>query len=80
MHFPFFVVMQVSFDQTFRRVREGQGVLEVNLVKSEGAVGPVRVRLFTEDFTARGQSVSHDISKHTLHYIIFLMQSLDSVF
>jgi hypothetical protein len=45
-------VLEVSIGELFPVAREGQGVLEVTVVKSEGAVGPVRVRLFTQDDTA----------------------------
>ena len=37
---------------------EGEGVLGVSLVKSEGAVGPVRVRLSTLGITASGKPLS----------------------
>ena len=49
------LVLVVSIMEPFPRVLEGQGLLEVSLVKSEGAVGPVRVRLFTRDDTATGR-------------------------
>ena len=52
------VVMEVAFGEMPVFVEEGSGVLDVRLVKSEGAVGPVRVRLFSLSGTAGGKSLS----------------------
>ena len=48
-------VVEVRFADQFPFVVEGQGVLPVTLVKSDDAIGPVRVRLFTQDDTALGK-------------------------
>ena len=50
----FFLVMNISFSQTFISVMEGIGVVELVLRKSPGGVGPVSVNLFTADETATG--------------------------
>ena len=50
----FFLVMNISFSQTFISVMEGIGVVELVLRKSPGGVGPVSVNLFTADGTATG--------------------------
>ena len=50
-------VVEVTFGDLLFSVEEGVGVLEVPLVKSQGAVGRVGVRLFTLDITASGTSL-----------------------
>ena len=47
-------VLNVSFAETSISVREGVGEVRFILTKSAGAVGPVSVRLFTNDDTALG--------------------------
>ena len=48
--------MNVSFAITDIAVSEGEGVVTLMLEKSEGAVGPVSVRIFTTAGTALGTS------------------------
>ena len=47
--------MEVAFGGGDVFVEEGRGVLVVTLVKTDGAVGPVRVRLFSLSGTASGK-------------------------
>ena len=44
--------MNVSFAATQVEVREGDGSVSLQLLKTEGARGPVTVRVFTRDGTA----------------------------
>ena len=46
--------MNISFVVTEFDVMEGEGVVTLMLEKTEGAIGPVSVRLFTEEGTALG--------------------------
>ena len=50
-------VLEVSFAEDFLSVREGAGLLELMLVKEGEAVGPVSVRLTTQDGTATRQYI-----------------------
>ena len=51
-----FPVMNVSFAVTDIPVSEGEGVVTLMLEKTEGAIGPVSVRIFTTAATALGRS------------------------
>ena len=46
--------MNISFVATNIDVIEGAGVIELVLKKTEGAIGPVSVRIYTEEGTAIG--------------------------
>ena len=46
--------MNVSFAVTDIAVSEGEGVVTLMLEKTEGAIGPVSVRIFTTAGTALG--------------------------
>ena len=46
--------MNVSFVATNIDVIEGAGVIKLVLKKTEGAIGPVSVRIYTEQGTAVG--------------------------
>ena len=48
--------MNVSFAVTDIAVSEGEGVVTLMLEKTEGAIGPVSVRIFTTAGTALGIS------------------------
>ena len=50
--------MEVGIATSELFVVEGEGVLEVTLMKSQGAVGPVQVRLLTQSGTALGKLLS----------------------
>ena len=50
-------MLEVSFAENFLLVREGAGLLELMLVKEGEAVGPVSVRLTTQDGTATRQYI-----------------------
>lgn len=52
------IVMTVDIGDVSSFVLEGEGVLMVPLVKSEGAVGQVAVRLTTQNITATGNTPS----------------------
>ena len=47
--------MNISFSGRVPVIKEGYGILEVTLIKSEGAVGSVTVNLFTKSGTAIGK-------------------------
>ena len=47
--------MNVSFAESFYSVTEGDGCVEVTLIKSEGGVGPVTVTLIPISGTAQGE-------------------------
>ena len=51
-------MVEVAFGEGEVVVEEGRGVLGVTLVKTEGAIGPVRVRLFSLSGTASGKPLS----------------------
>jgi hypothetical protein len=48
--------MNVSFTVTDIAVLEGEGVVTLMLEKTEGAIGPVSVRMFTTAGTALGMN------------------------
>ena len=48
--------MNISFSGMFHSVMEGGGFLQLTLVKTEGAVGPVTVSLFTAAENATGET------------------------
>ena len=48
--------MNISFSVMFHSVMEGGGFLELTLIKTEGAVGPVTVSLFTAAESATGET------------------------
>ena len=48
--------MNISFAVTDVAVSEGEGVVILILEKTEGAIGPVSVRIFTIAGTATGMS------------------------
>jgi hypothetical protein len=48
--------MNVSFAVTDIAVSEGEGVVTLMLEKTEGAIGPVSVRIFTTAATALGMN------------------------
>lgn len=48
--------MNISFAVTDVAVSEGEGVVTLMLEKTEGAIGPVSVRIFTIAGTALGMS------------------------
>ena len=50
--------MEVGYGDVPVFVEEGRGVLDVTLVKTDGAVGPVQVRLFSLSGSARGKPLS----------------------
>ena len=50
------IVTNVSFSALFISAQEGQGIVGLNLIKTDGAVGPVSVQLNTMDGTAVGES------------------------
>ena len=50
--------MNVSFAITDITVSEGESVVTLMLEKTEGAIGPVSVRIFTTAATALGRSKS----------------------
>ena len=50
----FFSVMNVSFVATEIEVMEGMGMVTLMLEKTEGAIGPVSIRIFTAGGTANG--------------------------
>ena len=50
----FFSVMNISFIATEIEVVEGMGVITLMLKKTEGAIGPVSVKIFTVEGTAIG--------------------------
>lgn len=52
--FLFAVVMNVSFGALTFSTIEGNGSVELVLLKTAGAIGPVSVNLFTIDGTAKG--------------------------
>jgi hypothetical protein len=60
--------MNVSFAVTDIAVSEGEGVVTLMLEKTEGAIGPVSVRIFTTAGTALG--MSKNTSKLTLMIIL----------
>ena len=62
--------MNVNFEQEFVSAKEGDGVLELKLVKSEGALGPVTVTLSTLQFTAQLAAEGTSISYHKNHYTL----------
>ena len=49
-----FPVMNISFAKEVVEVAEGMGLVNLLLVKTEGAVGPVSVQVTTQDRTALG--------------------------
>ena len=57
--------MNVSFAVTDITVSEGEGVVTLILEKTEGAIGPVSVRIFTTAGTALGISKILMISSQT---------------
>ena len=57
--------MNVSFAVTDIAVSEGEGVVTLMLEKTEGAIGPVSVRIFTTAGTALGISKILMISSQT---------------
>ena len=46
--------MNISFVATSIDVSEGEGVIKLVLRKTEGAIGPVSIRIYTEEGTAIG--------------------------
>ena len=52
-----FVVMNISFRETFFSMSEGDGFVNLTLVKTEGAVGDVTVFLFTMAGSAVGKLI-----------------------
>ena len=69
--YNFFSVMNVSFASRKFVTTEGDGYVEVVLLKTAGAVGPVSVQLSTLDGTATGQCLcGHFI--YTLFLLICL--------
>ena len=50
-------VMNISFVVTEFDVMEGEGVVTLMLEKTEGAVGPVAIRIFTVEGTAFGMLI-----------------------
>ena len=51
--------MNISFVSTAINVSEGEGVVKLQLVKTDGALGPVAIRIFTVDGTATGTTSMH---------------------
>ena len=49
--------MNVSFAVTEIDVMEGEGVVTLILEKTLGAIGPVSIRVFTDEGTATGMDV-----------------------
>jgi len=47
--------MNISFSTLFISAQEGQGIVGLNLVKTDGAIGPVSVQVKTMDGTAVGK-------------------------
>ena len=57
------VVMNISFSGMFHSVMEGGGFLELTLIKTEGAVGPVTVSLFTAAKSATGETCDANLTQ-----------------
>ena len=51
--------MNISFAVTDIVVSEGEGVVTLMLEKTEGAIGPISVRIFTTAGLALGMSKDH---------------------
>lgn len=50
--------MNISFASTAINVSEGEGVVvQLRLMKTDGALGPVAIRIFTVDGTATGMVI-----------------------
>ena len=52
--------MNISFIETDIDVTEGEGVAKLVLQKTEGAIGPVSIRIFTVDDTAIGSYLCYN--------------------
>ena len=51
--------MNISFVSTAINVSEGEGVVKLQLEKTDGALGPVAIRIFTVDGTTTGITSMH---------------------
>ena len=56
-HSNHLTVMNITFSETARSVREGVGFFELTLLKSEGGVGPVTVTLSTNPESAESETL-----------------------
>ena len=59
-------VMNISLGETNTSISEGIGFYEVRLLKSEGALGPVTVTLFTISGSATGLLEFHSSNNRKL--------------
>ena len=75
--------MNISFIATEIEVMEGAGVVTLMLKKTEGAIGPVSIRIFSVEGTAIGMLRNYSLSsirrRHGIDQTIILNITYDCV-